>query len=342
MSNSDSDINDTDYDFGSVLSESRKSQKYTVDDISRQLKIPEPVILAIEASDLASLPPPTFVKGYIRAYARFLEISEEKVLDLYNRAAPQNSEAKLKSRSNLPNEKNSQSPLIKTVTVFLVISGIAAVIYGGFEYYQEKASVLENEIEAKETSFTGNSLDSPTIKPVEIEQNARLTEDGELILLSSDSADVIVEEDEALTDSAISGTTDSGVAEQPVVESEPGASVRDVAQEISQQTDAQANQPTGSQISGFDSRQDNIEIFAENGSWMEVRDANDNRLFYNLLPEGGSRKLYGTAPFYVSLGNARTTRVVINGLEVDMSRYIRANNTARFTVSSDQENVIFH
>lgn len=330
MSNSDSDIKATNYDFGSVLSESRKSQNYTVDDISRQLKIPEPVIIAIEACDITALPPPTFTKGYIRAYAKFLEISEEKVLDLYNHAVPHSHVTKLKSRSKLPNEKNSQSPLIKAVTVLLVVSGIAAVIFGGFEYYQEKASVLESEIEAKEDHFSGNSLDSPTIEPIEIEQNARLTEDDELVLQPSAVNEAVVEEYREMTDSAV-----SGAAGPSTVEPEP-AGVSDQA--VSQQTVPQPGTSTG----GTDVNQDTIEIFAENGSWMEVRDANDNRLFYNLLPEGGTRKFRGTAPFYVSMGNARTTRVVINGLEVDASAYIRSNNTARFTVSSDQQHVIFH
>jgi len=91
-----------------------------------------------------------------------------------------------------------------------------------------------------------------------------------------------------------------------------------------------------------ENRQDSIEFFAENGSWMEVRDANDRRLFYNMVPEGGSKIIHGQAPFRVSLGNAKTTRVVINDLEVDMSDYIRSNNTAKFKVSSEEKNVIFH
>jgi len=325
MINSDSDIKDIKYDFGSVLSESRKSQKYTVDEVSRHLKIPEPVILAIEASDIAFLPPPTFAKGYIRAYAKFLEIPEDRVLDLYNRAVPQ-SVAKLKSRSNLPNERNSQSPLIKTVTIFLIIAGVAALIYGGFDYYQEKASVLENERVSKVPGFTGNSLDSPGISPAIIEQNAQLTDDDELIVESSATIEKNVEEDEVPAEPVISEPAKQAAAKP--------APATDVAPAVEQQADRQ----TGS----IDENQDTIEFFAENGSWMEVRDANDKRLFYNLLPEGGSRTLHGTAPFFVSMGNARTTKVVINGLEVDMTDHIRANNTARFKVSSEQQNVIFH
>ena len=334
MSNSDSDINDTSCDFGSALAESRKSQKYTVDDVSRHLKIPASIISAIESSDVARLPPPTFAKGYMRAYAKFLEIPEDKVLDLYNQAVPYNHDAKLKSRSNLPHEKNSQSPLVKTVTTFLIVAGFAAVIYGSFEYYQKKADVIENELESKDHSFSGNSLDSPGMDSddqdtARIEQNARLTGDDELILQGSDTVESMAQEepplDEEQADTAASAPTDVSVAEPaPRAETSP-----DMAQNSDQQTVP---------IDGPDT----IEFFAENGSWMEVRDANDTRLFYNLLPEGGGKVLHGLAPFSVSMGNARTTKVVINGLEIDLSAYIRGNNTAKFKVSSEQENVVFH
>ena len=301
MSNSDTDIKDTNCDFGSVLAEARKYQNYTIEEISMHLKIPVHMISAIEASDIDLLPAATFAKGYLRAYARFLEISEENVLDLYNRAAPHNRAEKLKSRSNLLNETNSQSPLIKTVTAFLIVAGIAAVIYGSFQYYQEKANVMENELESKERSFTGNSLDSPGLNPVNIEQKTRLTDEEEVV--------------------AESDISDS--AKRLVVEPEPEA-------EVSQQ------------MAKNEHRQDSIEFFAEKGSWMEVRDANNRRLFYNMVPEGGTKVLQGQAPFRVSLGNAKTTRVVINDLEVDMSDYIRPNNTAKFKVSSEEQNVIFH
>ena len=89
-------------------------------------------------------------------------------------------------------------------------------------------------------------------------------------------------------------------------------------------------------------KDDIIEFFAKNGSWMEVRDANKTRLFYNMVPVGGSKVLEGKAPFSITMGNAKTTRVVINELEVDLTEYIRSNNTANFSVSTNGQNIIFH
>ena len=87
---------------------------------------------------------------------------------------------------------------------------------------------------------------------------------------------------------------------------------------------------------------DIIEIIAEKGSWVEVRDATRARLLYNMIPSGESKVLQGKAPFRISMGNAKSTRVVINDIDIDMSDYIRSNNTASFTVSNEGQNIIFH
>jgi hypothetical protein len=87
---------------------------------------------------------------------------------------------------------------------------------------------------------------------------------------------------------------------------------------------------------------DVLEIFAENGSWVEVRDASNSRLFNNMVSKGDTKVIQGTAPFHVTLGNAKTTRMLINDLEIDMVKYIRSNNTVKITVSTEDQKVVIH
>jgi cytoskeleton protein RodZ len=296
-------------DFGSVLSQAREAQNFTVDEINMHLKIPVQILIDIEASDVDALPASTYTQGYLRNYAKFLEISEENVLNLYNNTVPNAQITELKPRSSLFKKRNKQLPLIKLVTTLLMVIGVATVLYGIIQYYQEKADDMEVELESKEQSFTGNSLDSPGVNTIEIKQNARLTADGELILENSNSTELAVEEE--------------------VVEIESEIDEESIPEAPAQATDTNI-------------KQDILVINAENGSWIEVRDANDDRLFYNMVPKGGSKTLSGQAPFSVSLGNARTTGLMINDIEVDITRYIRSNNTAKFKVSNEEKSVIFH
>ena len=321
MTNSDSDVIEKNTDFGSVLAEAREAQGYSVEEVFEHIKIPENVISAIEANNIDALPGATFAQGYIRTYAKFLEISEDRVLEMYNRAVPDKLATDLKPRSNL-RAANSQSPLIKMMTVVLIIAGLFTAIYGGFKYYQKKAAVLETEMESKEQRFTGNSLDSPGEQAIDIQQNARITADDELIVeeaVSVDSPDETLEPDVAEKQESVSEDNEkqASVSEENVLPPEV-----EEPQEIS--------------------KKDVIEFYAELGSWMEVRDASKARLFYNMVPRGQTKVITGQAPFSVSMGNAKTTRVVINDLEIDATNYIRSNNTASFKVSTQGQDIIFH
>lgn len=325
------EVKDINTDFGSLLAEARKSKTYSVEDVSRYLKINARTITALETNDIDVLPAATFTRGYIRAYAKFLEISEDAVLDIYARSVPNDEISDLKPRSNLPGEASSQSPLIKAITILLIFAGIAAVGFGSFKYYQEKAGVMESELDDKEALFTGNSLDSPGSRRLNITQNARLMDDGELIVEKTEPLESVPFESMAEENST--GKTEG--ADQDVGEAETGSSEKG-AETTNIQAEAEQSELSEEIIS------DSIEIFAENGSWVQVRDANNTRLLYNMLPVGSSRVLEGKAPFSITMGNARTTRVVINGIDVDVTDYINQKNTANFKVSTQEQNVIFH
>ncbi len=309
MSKSDSNSHtEKNNDFGFILTEARKSKNYSVDDICEHLKIPKNVISAIEANNIEALPAPTFTQGYIRAYAKFLEIAEDNLLAMYNEAVPHELASALKPRSSLPGEASSQSPLVKMVTMLLIAGGVAAVLYGSIQYYQEKADVMEGQLESKERSFTGNSLDSPGSNRLEIQQDMGITEEDEIALESSD--ELASQDSESQLESA-QLTADS--SEEVVSEQDQAIPQDDV-----------------------------INILAEQGAWMEVRDATRARLLYNMVPSGGSKLLQGKGPFRISMGNARSTRVFINDVEIDFTKYISSKNTASFTVSIEGESIIFH
>jgi len=314
---SDDELTEPNTDFGILLAEARKAKNYTIDEVSDYLKIPARTIAALEANENEVLPPPTFTRGYIRAYAKFLEISESEVLDIYNHAMPRDDTSHLKPRSNLPDEANSQSPLIKTITILLVVAVITAIGVGGFQYYQKKAGVLEDALDAKQQSFTGNSLDEPGTHRLEIKQKATFS-DNETSVSKRETPE----------------TADSTEADVPGRLAETAAATEGIEVKTG---------PVPAEMTGdASSMEDTIEIIAEKGSWVEVRDANKSRLLYNMLPVGGSRELAGRAPFSVTMGNAITTRVIVNGIEIDVSDYIRSTNTASFKVSTEGKEIIFH
>ena len=65
-----------------ILSSARKEVKWSVEDVAANLNLRIAVIEALEADDYSDLPGPTFVRGYLRSYARLLGVDEKEVVEV--------------------------------------------------------------------------------------------------------------------------------------------------------------------------------------------------------------------------------------------------------------------
>lgn len=69
--------------FGEELRRERVVREISLEEISQATKISIRLLTALERSDLAKLPAPTFTRGFIRAYARHLGIDPEEKVNAY-------------------------------------------------------------------------------------------------------------------------------------------------------------------------------------------------------------------------------------------------------------------
>ena len=72
--------------FGSVLREARERRKVSLADIARQTKVSVSSLQLLEQGRLGDLPHETFVRGFIRSYARTLGVSHVESLTLFDEA----------------------------------------------------------------------------------------------------------------------------------------------------------------------------------------------------------------------------------------------------------------
>jgi cytoskeletal protein RodZ len=66
---------------GVTLQTRRLKNEWSIEDVAADLNLRTEVIEALEAGDYSNLPERTYVRGYLRAYARLLGIHEEEVLE---------------------------------------------------------------------------------------------------------------------------------------------------------------------------------------------------------------------------------------------------------------------
>lgn len=107
---------------GAVLAAARVAQGMSLEDVARQLKLSVAQIRALEADDYAQLPPPVFVRGFIRTYARTVKLDAAKLL-LPAMVAVEASDARMMQDAARPSIEPSAYRRVPQI-----VAGIACVI----------------------------------------------------------------------------------------------------------------------------------------------------------------------------------------------------------------------
>ena len=69
---------------GQWLCSARKLKGLEISDVSSRLRLPEKIIEAIESENFSILGPIAFIRGYLRSYARFLELRDDVIIETFN------------------------------------------------------------------------------------------------------------------------------------------------------------------------------------------------------------------------------------------------------------------
>jgi cytoskeleton protein RodZ len=126
---------DDDGSFGRALAAAREARGLSQSDVAAQLRLHVRQVKALEAEDLALLPEGAFVRGYVRNYAKLVDLPPEPLLALVA--------ARLKPTDPLHSQVNSAavSPIQRTprepVSGLVVIGAVLAVlaVLGAFGWW---------------------------------------------------------------------------------------------------------------------------------------------------------------------------------------------------------------
>jgi cytoskeletal protein RodZ len=70
---------------GSILHEARVAKNLHIRDVEKATKIREKFLESIERDDFASLPSPSYAKGFVRNYAEYLGLQPDKMMAFFRR-----------------------------------------------------------------------------------------------------------------------------------------------------------------------------------------------------------------------------------------------------------------
>jgi cytoskeleton protein RodZ len=267
---------------GDFLKAAREASGFSIDDVSRLLKLAPRQIQALEQQNFTDLPPRTFVRGFIRNYARLLNIDADAVLEALPPEGPQAispaaSSVKMATRAMpvLPpyGEKTIQPQTWKWLLAVTLLAIIAIVFF----FWPQLTALLPERHAEQTENDTAMSVTIDDFKPLSALQE---TEN------SRSFTPIITPLSDASSDSTIS----------PIIS-----------------TPASIDSPAATE-------HEEVELVLRfiGDSWAEVRDKNDKVLYSTLAKAGSEKTLLGVPPFSLVLGNSKSVTVILRGEPVDL------------------------
>jgi cytoskeleton protein RodZ len=282
---------------GRLLRERRESLGWTREQAAWELRVSRAMLSALEDDDHAALEAPIFVRGHLRNYARLLGLPVDEMLAAYERStrAP-GDPALVPSSTRPPMDAGMPRWLISTGWVVVGI----ALVFGALWWYagphREPVAplVMEREGEADVVERTGREPRLAEARPLDEDVEAAPADD------ELPAPDVLLPE-----------LTPLLLPEAAARESEPAPVL----------TEAEP-------VNGL-----SMVIRLSEESWIEIYDAQGDRVYYGLAAEGERLELEGEAPLRVFLGNAPGVEMEAGGRSFPVLDYLRRDNTARFQVT---------
>jgi cytoskeleton protein RodZ len=328
---------------GRRLREGREARRWTQEDVGLQLRLAPGVIAALERDDYSNLPPPAYVRGYLRSYAHLLDMPESMVSEAYQRL-----QITLPGRElELPKaarQATSRDRRVRWVTYLIVLALIGLPLIwwqtqGSFRFWEVFPSVSPSG--AKNATPAPEPKPAPTSRSETAAQTASVPQ-GDVFPVAAPPTTTeppaavspvppVDSGEGAAVETAEMGS--EGETGSEVTASVPAATVAEPKPPAEAGPQAAAAAPGASQP-GI--RPDQLVLKARADSWVSVVDADRRRLAYRVLAAGSEQTLKGRAPFQVVLGNADGVSVDYNGKAVDPQRYARSG-VARFEVGSGHE-----
>ena len=152
---------------GETLRQARLDKSVSLADAARDTRIRRSYLEALEAEDVASLPPPVYTRGFLRTYAEYLGLNAQAMVDLYQ--PPARREPSPPLRPAVPHLAIPRQ--IPLRPVMYGISGIAFVAAMGFawNWYQDVQHTLnqgDTSLRARVGTPTPGGARLPTPFPI--------------------------------------------------------------------------------------------------------------------------------------------------------------------------------
>ncbi len=325
---------------GRMLSDARKSMGLSQQQVADKLNFRKTLVQEIEAEQFDLSLPAAFNRGYLKNYAKLVNIAQDDVLNSYDQlGVAQRQCAEMQSFSK-GTEKQAEHNMLMWITYLILVALITATVVWWYQAPSaEPAAVTANEnsnaiinttnVGSNPSSNTNRDINSAT---PEVDSNSQIAAQQVTSLpvanITENISEDTAEQSQKLLDPINSDTanevSDSQLGGGESLENTPNITAADA---ISNQKNTTINAaetavvPTLAEL-----------VFTFSGDcWVNIYDATGERVAWGVKKSGYVMTISGQAPFNVTLGKPELVAINYNDTSVDMTGF-NAGNIAKFSL----------
>lgn len=303
---------------GQQLRQAREARGLSLADIAQTLKLGQRQVAALEGGDWDGLPGQTFIRGFIRNYARLLQIDAAPLMDQLDRTL-ERPVSNLEMPESRPAEIESSgfsAAARKDRQVMLVGAGVLAaaalayvLIPNDLSAFRKSLQGMLDSLGRKEapaaTEPTAAAPAEPVFPPGTTPQQVMNPQ----VLMPAEPAAAPAP---AATPAEPAAPAAAAKPAQPAVPAAPAASAAPVPAAAPATAPAAANAAQ-------------IRFVADKAAWVEVRDRDNKIVFSQRMAAGSEQMLAGAGPLSVVVGYAPGVRLFWRGQTIDLAPHTKGD-----------------
>lgn len=300
---------------GQMLSEARKALSLSQEDVAKSLNFRLKLVQDIESDNFDKSLPATFNRGYLRNFAKLVNLSEVDILasyDVLGVAEKQGAEMQSFSQGTQREAENSR---IKWMSYLMV----AIIIGSTLVWFFQEPTTISSSI-GPETTENSVALVKGATSP------------------ASSVGSLIIEENSLskkrnVEPQPVNNNDPDNIEEQSTLSVDADTAIGSITQPLSQNT-AETNAPTQVALieeAPRDAINKGVAFTFKGDCWVNIYDATGEHIAWGVKKSGYVMKIQGVAPFSITLGKPELVAIEYDGNNIDMSQFNRGN-IAKFTL----------
>ncbi|TDB61066.1 cytoskeleton protein RodZ [Photorhabdus khanii] len=316
---------------GQLLRQAREQHGLTQQTVADRLCLKLSTIRDIEEDNIPANMVPTFLRGYVRSYAKLVQIPEAEILAILDKHTPAKTAKVSPMQSfSLGKKRKKRESWLMWITWLIILVVISLT---GAWWWQNHIAQQKELISMADQSAVQIAQKKAKAAGLSTESNDQATQlQASEQPLSAASTENSVKANNA--DNNRGETSPPVASAQHQAVEPPETQPQTVPLPVNQGAAQTPNVSENSSMAVADSNK--LVMNFKASCWLQVADANGKMLFSGTKKKGDSLSLSGLLPYKLTIGAPAVVDVQFRGQVVDLSRFIKEHRIARLKVPGTQ------